>query len=145
MYVHDCILAKNNFWTVFHLKKTCTHLHTVCTLIYFESGDSMQKHPFVLFFVLIHFRLRLRCFLTWKLFWKFGVLASPATSAPLYTNLNPCWWWAQHCTSTLTCTTPSSRIFRYGCRKKQRQIFYVNTCLTYSTKLEVESFIIPLN
>lgn len=59
-------------------------------------------------------RLPLPFCLTWRLFWKSGVWASPATSAPPYTSLNLCWWWAPRYTFTLTSTTPSSPTFRYG-------------------------------
>lgn len=59
-------------------------------------------------------RLLSPSYLTWKLCWRSGVWVSLATSAPLCTSSNLCWWWAPRCTSTPTSTTPSSPTFRYG-------------------------------
>lgn len=59
-------------------------------------------------------RLLLPFCLTWRLCWKSGAWASPATSAPPCTSSSLFWWWAPLCTFTLTSTTHSSLTFRYG-------------------------------
>lgn len=61
-----------------------------------------------------HPRLLLLFCSTWRLCWKSGAWASPATSAPPCTSLSLFWWWAPLCTFILTSTTHSSPTFRYG-------------------------------
>ena len=74
-------------------------------------------------------------YLTWRLCWRSGVWASPATSAPPCTSLSHCWWWEPLYTSTQTCITPSSPTSRYSLHiythLDHSQVTYFQVQLTY--------------